>query len=112
MLEILRHAAGQDEIPITSAAGFAVVGRGSLAASGQGSGQGRGPGRMRAVDPDLVERESFLLASALRQIVEGLPEGGAPAVGPPVRSMSVVAGGFGARNAVIKAAGVDWSEGV
>jgi len=31
---------------------------------------------MRAVDPDLVERESFLLASALRQIVEGLPEGG------------------------------------
>ncbi len=31
---------------------------------------------MRAIDPDLVERESLLLASALRQVVDGLPEGG------------------------------------
>ncbi len=31
---------------------------------------------IRAIDPDLVERESLLLASVLRQVVEGLPEGG------------------------------------
>jgi hypothetical protein len=31
---------------------------------------------MRAVDPDLVERESWLLATALRQVVEELPDGG------------------------------------
>ena len=31
---------------------------------------------MRALDPDLVERESLLLASALRQVVDGLRDGG------------------------------------
>ena len=31
---------------------------------------------IRAIDPDLVERESWLLGSALRQVVAGLPEGG------------------------------------
>lgn len=31
---------------------------------------------LRAVDPDLVERESWLLGSALRQVAEELPEGG------------------------------------
>ena len=31
---------------------------------------------MRAVDPELVERESSLLASALRQVADRLPEGG------------------------------------
>jgi hypothetical protein len=30
---------------------------------------------MRAVDPDLDERESFLLAAALREAAEGRPEG-------------------------------------
>ncbi len=31
---------------------------------------------IRAVDPDLVERESVLLGSALQQVMEQLPEGG------------------------------------
>jgi hypothetical protein len=31
---------------------------------------------IRAIDPDLVERESWLLGLALRQVVAGLPEGG------------------------------------
>jgi hypothetical protein len=31
---------------------------------------------IRAIDPDLVERESLLVASALRQVVDPLPEGG------------------------------------
>ena len=29
---------------------------------------------MQALDPDLVEQESLLLGSILRQVVEGLPE--------------------------------------
>lgn len=31
---------------------------------------------IRAIDPHLVERESWLLGSALRLVVAGLPEGG------------------------------------
>ena len=40
------------------------------------AGKGADLEAMRAVDPDLVERESWLLAAALRQVVAGLPEGG------------------------------------
>jgi hypothetical protein len=34
---------------------------------------------IRAIDPDLVERESWLLGLALRQVVAGLPCSGSPA---------------------------------
>jgi hypothetical protein len=47
-----------------------------LARRGQGGGKGADLDAIRAVDPDLVERESLLLASALRQVVARLPEGG------------------------------------
>ena len=40
------------------------------------AGKGADLEAMRAIDPALVERESWLLASALRQVVEGLPDGG------------------------------------
>jgi hypothetical protein len=40
------------------------------------AGKGADLDAIRAVDPDLVEQESLLLASALRQVMEGLPEGG------------------------------------
>jgi hypothetical protein len=40
------------------------------------AGKGADLEAMRAVDPDLVERESWLLAAALRQVVAGLPERG------------------------------------
>jgi hypothetical protein len=30
---------------------------------------------MRAIDPDLVERDSWLLGAALRQVVQSLPDG-------------------------------------
>ncbi len=93
MAEILRHAAGQDEIPITSATGLrsSVEDRWRQAAKAAGQGadldamRAVGPDldAMRAVGPDLAGRESFLLASALRQVVEGLPEGGRGAGGRP-----------------------------
>ena len=76
MLEILRHAAGQDDTPITQATGLrsAVEDRWRVAA--KAAGKGADLEAMRAIDSDLVERESWLLASALRQVVEALPEGG------------------------------------
>jgi hypothetical protein len=40
------------------------------------AGKGADLDALRAVDPDLVERESVLLGSALRQVVDGLPVGG------------------------------------
>jgi hypothetical protein len=40
------------------------------------AGKGADLDAMRAVDPDLVERESLLLGPALRQVVDGLPGGG------------------------------------
>lgn len=76
MLEILRHAAGQDDTPITVAAGLrsSVEDRWRQAATA--AGKGADLEAIRAIDPDLVERESWLLGSALRQLVAGLPEGG------------------------------------
>src|SRR5690349_9192255 len=76
MLEILRHAAGQDDTPITVAAGLrsSVEDRWRQAATA--AGKGADLEAIRAIDPDLVERESWLLGSALRQVADGLPEGG------------------------------------
>jgi phosphohistidine phosphatase SixA len=68
MLEILRYAAGQDGTPITPAAG--------LRSSVENRWREADLDAVRAIDPDLVERESLLLARALRQVVDGLPEGG------------------------------------
>ena len=46
-----------------------------MAAGSQGGRQGADLEAIRAVDPDLVEKES-LPGSALRQVVEALPDGG------------------------------------
>jgi hypothetical protein len=76
MLEILRHAAGQDDIPITVAAGLRSSVEDRWRQAAKAAGKGADLEAIRAIDPDLVERESWLLASALRQVVEGLPDGG------------------------------------
>ncbi len=76
MLEILRHAAGQDETPITVATGLRSLVEDRWRQVAKAAGKGADLDTMRAVDPDLVERESFLLGLTLRQLVEGLPEGG------------------------------------
>lgn len=76
MLEILRHAAGQDEIPITVAARLRSSVEDHWRETARAAGKGADLDAMRAVDADLVERESWLLASVLRQVADGLADGG------------------------------------
>ena len=76
MLEILRHAVGQDQTPITVAPGLRSSVEDRWREAARAAGKGADLEAMRALDPDLVERESWLLARALRQVVEGLPAGG------------------------------------
>ncbi|HEY3004491.1 MAG TPA: hypothetical protein VGJ44_19245 [Kribbellaceae bacterium] len=76
MLEILRGAAGQDETPITQATGLRSSVEDRWREGARTAGKGADVEAIRAVDPDLVERESWLLGLALRQVVEGLDEGG------------------------------------
>jgi phosphohistidine phosphatase SixA len=75
-VEILRHAAGQDDRPIARATGLRSAVEDRWRETARVAGKGADLEAMRAVDPDLVERESWLLATALRQVVDGLPEGG------------------------------------
>jgi hypothetical protein len=76
MLEILRGATGQDETPITEAIGLRSSVEDRWRDAAKAAGKGADLEAMRAVDPDLVERESWLLGRTLREIVDALPEGG------------------------------------
>src|SRR5207247_2683917 len=76
MLEILRHAAGQDDVPIAEATGLRSSVEDRWREAARAAGKGADLEAMRAVDPALVERESWLLGSVLRQVVDGLPAGG------------------------------------
>jgi broad specificity phosphatase PhoE len=68
MLEILRHAAGDEDLR------SAVEDRWREAS--RAAGKGADLAAMRAIDPDLVEMESRMLGVALRRVVDSLPEGG------------------------------------
>jgi len=76
MLEILRHAAGQADTPITAATGLRSSAEDRWRDAAKAAGKGADLDAIRVVDPELVERESVLLASALRQVAGRLPEGG------------------------------------
>lgn len=76
MVEILRHAAGQDDVEITQAIGLRSSVEDRWRAAAKAAGKGADLEDMRRVDPDLVDQESRLLAFSLRQILDALPEGG------------------------------------
>jgi phosphohistidine phosphatase SixA len=76
MLEILRHAAGQDDVPITPATGLRSPAEDRWREAAKAAGRGADLDAIRAVDPELVEQELSLLGSALRQVVARLPEDG------------------------------------
>jgi phosphohistidine phosphatase SixA len=76
MLEILRRAAAQDQTPITEVTGLRSSVEDRWRATAKAAGKGADLEAMRRVDSDLVERESWLLGLALRQVLDGLPENG------------------------------------
>jgi broad specificity phosphatase PhoE len=76
MLAILRAAAGQEETPITEATGLRSLVEDRWREAAKAAGKGADLDAIRAVDPELVERESRLLATTLRQVIESVPEGG------------------------------------
>ena len=76
MLELLRHAAGQDDRRITVASGLRSAVEDRWREASRAAGKGADVEAMRAIDPDLVERDSWLLGAALRQVVQSLPDGG------------------------------------
>jgi broad specificity phosphatase PhoE len=76
MVGILRHAAGQDDMEITQVVGMRSAVEDRWRAAAKAAGKGADLEAMRRIDPDLVDRDSWLLGSSLRQIVDALPEGG------------------------------------
>jgi broad specificity phosphatase PhoE len=76
MLEILRRAAGQDDLPITDVTALRSSAEDRWREAAKAAGKGADLEAMRAVDAELVEMEAQLLGAALRQVVEELPEGG------------------------------------
>jgi hypothetical protein len=74
MVEILRAAAGQGDAPVHAQTGLrsTVEDRWREASKATDGGDVEA---MRRVDPDLVEKESQLLGSALRGVVEQLADG-------------------------------------
>jgi broad specificity phosphatase PhoE len=76
MLEILRSAAGQDDVPITERPGLRSSVEDRWRASSKAAGKGADLEKIRTVDPDLVEKESLLLGRALKQVLDDLPDDG------------------------------------
>lgn len=75
MLEILRYAAGQDDVRITVVAGLRSSVEDRWREAARAAGKHADVEAMRAIDPDLVERDSWLLGAALRRVVQSLPDG-------------------------------------
>jgi broad specificity phosphatase PhoE len=76
MVTILRHAAGQEDTPISEATGLRSTVEDRWRAAAKAAGKGATVEQIRGVDPDLVDHEERLLGAALRGIVASLPDGG------------------------------------
>jgi len=75
MLEILRDAVGQHDIPILSEPGLRSVVEDRWRESAKAAGTGDVE-VIRKIDPDLVEKETQVLGAALRRVVAHVPDGG------------------------------------
>lgn len=76
MVEILRRAAGQEDVSLTDVPGLRSSVEDRWRAAAKAAGKGATVEAMREVDPDLVEKESLLLGSALRAVFDAMPDGG------------------------------------
>jgi broad specificity phosphatase PhoE len=76
MAHILRRAAGQDDLPVTVVQGLRSSVEDRWRAAAKASGSKGDLDAIRAIDPDLLEKESLLLGEALRAVFDAMPEGG------------------------------------
>lgn len=76
MVEILRRVLGQEDVAITAIPALRSSVEDRWRAAAKAAGKGADVEAIRAVDPDLVEKESMLLGGALRSVFDALAEGG------------------------------------
>jgi hypothetical protein len=76
MVEILRRIVGQDDAPVIEVRGLRSSVEDRWRTAANAAGKGADVEAIRAIDPDLVEKESVLLGGALRGVFDMLPDGG------------------------------------
>ena len=76
MVQILRRLVGQEDVPVTVVPGLRSSVEDRWRTAAKAAGKGADVEAMRAVDPDLVEREALLLGGALRGVFEAMDDGG------------------------------------
>jgi broad specificity phosphatase PhoE len=76
MLKILQAATGPDDLPIVEDPGFRSSVEDRWRDAAKAAGKGADLEKIRAIDPDLVDKESLLLAGALKRVIDRLPAGG------------------------------------
>jgi hypothetical protein len=76
MVEILRRIVGQESVPVTEVRGFRSSVEDRWRTATKAAGKEADVEAIRAVDPDLVEREALLLGRALRGLFDAMPDGG------------------------------------
>jgi broad specificity phosphatase PhoE len=76
MLTILRRAAGQEDHPITAEPGLRSAVEDRWRDVAKAACKGANLEAIRDRDPDLVDKESWMLGRGLKRVVELLPDGG------------------------------------
>ena len=76
MLQILRRAAGQEDLAIVEETGLRSVVEDRWRDVAKAAGKGADLEAMRDRDPELVDKESWLLGLGLKRVIENLPDGG------------------------------------
>ena len=76
MVEILRRSVGQEDVAVTVVPGLRSSVEDRWRTAAKTAGKDADIEAIRAVDPDLVEKETLLLGGELRGVFEAMPEGG------------------------------------
>jgi broad specificity phosphatase PhoE len=76
MVEIVRRILGQDDVPVTEVPGLRSSVEDRWREGAKAAGKDADIAAIRAVDPELVDKESMLLGTYLRSVFEALPDGG------------------------------------
>jgi len=76
MVKILRCIVGQEDVPVTEVRGLRSSVEDRWRTATKAAGKEADVEAIRAVDPDLVEREALLLGRARRGLFDAMPDGG------------------------------------